>query len=410
MRARRSPLARSLVAVLGLAGCGGGEPKHEGRTAREWAEGLGRDFDAARAATAALVQMAETDPDPVLRELEAVLLTPLPAAGDSTFFLAVDEAAAAQAGLEPMPLAEAAGAAMGPIRSRVRALGEQASLHARADGRIEVAVATRPTAQVEWLQHVLAMPGAFEMLVVVRPDGSGAPFGGPGPFDDFRRAEVARRAQAVEAKRPYVPSDERYRVVPTHPQAVRPEDFEVVLRPATPRASFTEDALRSVAVSTQDGIPVLRAEIAPERQADLRAFTTEHVGRPLAFVLDDVLLTAPIVREPIESNVQIHMGAGLEANLAPLGAKGLAAVLVGRRLPRPLRPLALEATKPRDPKPDTPVARTFAALGDRSVATLERVRAGDAPAFAKAQAAWALEAIRRMPKRKPAPTPASAPK
>jgi hypothetical protein len=397
MAAARPRSSGALLAVVALAGCGGDEPLHEGRTAAQWTQGLSMAPDHAKEAMAALAEMARRHPDEVLGALEEALLEEKPPTVGAPFSIELDPAAAARLGLPPLPPNEASHLDLPAMRARLDslALPEAVTIVARADGQFHFTLSARPRAEVEWIQAVLAERGAFELAFVVGPDEPGVGrHEGATAFEDLVADEVRRFVGARAAKVPYEPSDRRWRVAPRHgTPASEPAHFVAVRTPQVADEAFTEAAVASArTASGPDGPSVAVAALRPERREHLRAATARSVGGKLAFLWDETVRAVDPISAPLSDALSLDPA---RLGLAHLKARGLAAVLSSGRLPRPVRPLPLPPGLGEAPPADTPVARAFVAVGEVAIPVLERVRSsGDAPAHARASAAWAIERIR----------------
>lgn len=95
-----------------------------------------------------------------------------------------------------------------------------------------------------------------------------------------------------------------------------------VQRRAFVTSSMIKDARQNF---DQDGNPVVAITLTDEGARRLARVTTENVGKPLAILFDDVVLSAPVINEPITGGMaQIQGGFSVESanQLAILIASG----------------------------------------------------------------------------------------
>lgn len=99
------------------------------------------------------------------------------------------------------------------------------------------------------------------------------------------------------------------------------------------RIEVAGDALRNASVTTdQSGQPVVSFEFNQAGAARFAQVTRDNVGKPFAIVLDDKVISAPVIREPITG------GRGqISGNFTFQTANDLAVLLRAGALPAPLK-------------------------------------------------------------------------
>jgi preprotein translocase subunit SecD len=172
-------------------------------------------------------------------------------------------------------------------------------------------------------------------------------------FEEFKIAEVARYEAAATKQARYAPLDSRYRVVPQLPE--RPDllpipsdpgmpdlpDPLVRLRPARAYVIVQEsdpvlgnELLANWDLRTDNvGDPAVAFEVAPEKRAVLRAFTSKNLDLPLAVVIDGSVFSRPTISTVLSDELQLcfpyHL-KGPDPKTQESEAKALGAALTGR--------------------------------------------------------------------------------
>lgn len=113
-------------------------------------------------------------------------------------------------------------------------------------------------------------------------------------------------------------------------------------------AIVTHDTLAEVTAGFDyNGRPAIYVAFDPAGTASFAAFTAENVGSPFAIVLDDEVMSAPIIRDPILSGQGIITG-----DFSFQEATRLAAILSGGMLPFDLDVTFVETMDGSDPSAD----------------------------------------------------------
>jgi len=129
--------------------------------------------------------------------------------------------------------------------------------------------------------------------------------------------EVHPTISAHEALQTRVPAG--FRVYPT--QEVSPwADKELLLR-EQPVMSGSDWADAQADSDTQTGEPVISFRLGPAGTRKFGQFTTANIGRPFAIVLDDRVISAPIILEPILGGQGQISGSSTVAETQRLAAK-----------------------------------------------------------------------------------------
>lgn len=55
----------------------------------------------------------------------------------------------------------------------------------------------------------------------------------------------------------------------------------------------------SVKVDVFSGLPTLQIELTPKAQRSFAKFTTRHLGQAVDFIIDDTIVSSPVVQAPI---------------------------------------------------------------------------------------------------------------
>ena len=308
--------------------------------------------------------------------------------------LTVDEEAGLRLGLSKAARDDSVQGALPVLRARLQGLGlVPASLKANLREEFDVvAPGARTLPEAQRLQALLSTRAAFDLRVLAR---EGA-YDGAVPYAQLR-AEEARRFAATAAKgEAYVPADPRWRVVPRFgTPAQAPEDFEVVAEPTEPKDALDERMIASATGgATADGTPTLTITPREDRVADVKRVFAGAKGRELGVILDGVLVARGPVPAFDGSPLTLAAGPrGKDAAAARARARDLAVLVVGGRLPWPLKPVPLGEHYLADPPPDMPIAKVFAALGPQALPSLRRVADGDGPPWGKAAAQWAIDHV-----------------
>lgn len=108
------------------------------------------------------------------------------------------------------------------------------------------------------------------------------------------------------------------------------DEFVALIDPPFDLWDFRREDLEGAAVAPdQEGYAAAIVRMKEARRADFARFTGANAGRPLAIVVDDAVLTAPVIDERLE---------GIFAIVADFGEPGAAGFVASLQLP----PLALE--------------------------------------------------------------------
>ncbi|MFN4088750.1 MAG: protein translocase subunit SecD [Alphaproteobacteria bacterium] len=132
-------------------------------------------------------------------------------------------------------------------------------------------------------------------------------------------------------------------VTPTDARAGRLPAGSVLLPGVTSQGEMTEYVVRRRPIvggehlvdaqpSFQDGQPVVRFRFDTQGARRFGRATQENVGRPLAIVLDNKVISAPVIREPILGGEGIISGS-----FTVQGAQDLSLLLRAGALPAPLK-------------------------------------------------------------------------
>ncbi len=134
-----------------------------------------------------------------------------------------------------------------------------------------------------------------------------------------------------------VSTDDLYRgMVPIGTQIV--EDQDEKLQDGTPikhavfsRVMLSGDMLTAAAPTFDQGLPAVSFRFNSAGATRFAQITEENVGKPFAIVLDDKVITAPVIRTPILGGSGIITG-----NFTPESANDLSVLLRAGALPAPL--------------------------------------------------------------------------
>jgi preprotein translocase subunit SecD len=122
------------------------------------------------------------------------------------------------------------------------------------------------------------------------------------------------------------------------------------------RVLVSGDNLTDAQPSFQDGQPVVSFRFDTTGARRFADATTENVGRPFAIVLDDEVISAPVIREPITGGRGIISG-----NFTAQSASDLALLLRAGALPAPLKVVEERSVGP-DLGADSIKAGTYASI------------------------------------------------
>jgi preprotein translocase subunit SecD len=163
-------------------------------------------------------------------------------------------------------------------------------------------------------------------------------------FKAYREAEVAEWRKARDQALAYVPKTHpKYRVIKrARTETESPEDFAVVLEPPSRNESFGGEILDDIHASTDEtGMPAVAYDIKTEYQGAFGDWTERHVKQPLALILSNEFLQAPVLQSRLTDSVQITLGASDVAE-AKQRQRELLATLLPLRVPlkvvRTIRP------------------------------------------------------------------------
>src|SRR3546814_2908328 len=140
---------------------------------------------------------------------------------------------------------------------------------------------------------------------------------------DFHLADTT--ATAADARAGRLPAGSV--LLPGESAQGQPTEYVVRRRPIV-----SGEHLIDAQPSFQDGQPVVRFRFDTQGARRFGRATQENVGKPLAIVLDDKVISAPVIREPILG------GEGLiSGSFTTQGAQDLSLILRAGALPAPLK-------------------------------------------------------------------------
>ncbi len=235
------------------------------------------------------------------------------------------------------------------LEARVEGIGLAPASTLSADGRaVVVEIHPEGTHDVAEVVHALERPGGdVRLLMVVRPQASYVTYDGVRPprlargeapwreddeaFRTFKQREVETYLDAMRAEQPYVPTTSSYVVLPRADLSLAPstvDDFEVLEWPADPAHRVDHTWVERPLVGVGEaGRPEIEYDVAAARQGDFHAWTEANLGLPMALVLDDRVLSAPVIQSPLRDRVRITLGSGGSRRALRAEAQALANAL-----------------------------------------------------------------------------------
>jgi preprotein translocase subunit SecD len=160
-------------------------------------------------------------------------------------------------------------------------------------------------------------------------------------FEAFKAHEVEAYEAAQKSGVSYRPSDPRYRLVPMEDLAdaskEAPTRYEVVEEPGT-GLRFGGEILSHPRATLGEAGHVVVFKVRAEYQKAFGDWTGENVLLPLAIILNDRIVMAPVINEKLTTDVQITLGGGAAFEERALAARQaeasrLGAVLLSGALP-----------------------------------------------------------------------------
>jgi SecD/SecF fusion protein len=131
-------------------------------------------------------------------------------------------------------------------------------------------------------------------------------------FKAYREKEVAEWKKARDQALAYGPkTNPKYRVIKrAGAQTESPEDFVVVVEPPSVNERFGGELLSNIHPSTDEtGMPAVAYDVKTEYQGVFGEWTERHTKQPMAIILSNEYLQAPVIQQKLTSSVQITLGA-----------------------------------------------------------------------------------------------------
>ncbi|MHC5010464.1 MAG: protein translocase subunit SecD [Planctomycetota bacterium] len=224
------------------------------------------------------------------------------------------------------------------INDRINSTGlAEISVTPLGEDKFEISLPAGSEGQTERIVKVVSQLGALMFRIEVRPTERYATDEGVPPrleqppypwqgtaesFDTWKEAEVERWMEAQATATEYVPSrPDEYFIVKRRPPELdagedppadwgtRPEHFAVLEVLDIKKFPFDGRIIKDPVPSrTQGGQPVVNYTVKTEYQNDFGNWTERNIGMPMAIVLNEEFISAPVIRDRLESNVQITLG------------------------------------------------------------------------------------------------------
>ncbi len=240
--------------------------------------------------------------------------------------------------------------------------------------------------------RLMSAPGSSELLVVAEPPAEGLKppslwDGDRASFDAFVEEERARLSKAEAAEESLVPDKRGYRLVPLRPQAPgKPPRLIVCVEPASPAEQFRGDSFELIdALDPRTNRLLFQMTPSPDRLKDLEAWSTKHLHRDVAIVVNGRAEVVARVRQPITGRMDIDVGPLSEVNRRWVGSVRRA---IAAPYPREIEGRIL----PNDPRElSTKMARVLAACGPAADPYLEALQQEGGSLARRAR--WAREEL-----------------
>lgn len=156
---------------------------------------------------------------------------------------------------------------------------------------------------------------------------------------ESERREALRALVAREGRERRVPAG---RALLLGPRAGSDGRWVLHLVEPDPLVSGADVADAQVAMDAGSGLPYVMLVLTSVGARKLESATRQHVGRRLAIVLNDEVLSAPVIMAPITAGrARVTLGAGAPEQLLQ-AARDLALSLRSASLPGPLRLVSIE--------------------------------------------------------------------
>lgn len=203
------------------------------------------------------------------------------------------------------------------IRTRLQALGLDFFIENIPDGSVELKIGLAPHDLGERVRVVIQTPGQLEFKKVKEgpfPSKEEAlqKFGGKLPEDLKGLWGVSQRME------------KKYYIV---------KDVTVLTGRFIDEAEVSADAY---------GAPCVKFTLSPQGGKRFQSYSAANIGKKLAIILDDKVLTAPIVNSVISREGQIT------GRFSRAEAENLALILNTGALPAPVRPMSVNVIKPKE--------------------------------------------------------------
>jgi SecD/SecF fusion protein len=166
------------------------------------------------------------------------------------------------------------------------------------------------------IENIVTALGNLQFRILVDPENVRDDQARPlwdGSVEDYRaykEKEVAEWKKARDAVAAYKPTNPKYRVVKNAgASSEEARDFSVLLEPQGTDDRFGGEILTHIVPSTDGaGMPAVSYDVKTEYQGVFGAWTEKHTKQPMAIVLSDEFLSAPVIQTKLTDSVQITLG------------------------------------------------------------------------------------------------------